>query len=57
MQTHITAQSYGWNSLNHKTKQTRLHGLYRAAEYSISRTPDDERNGRLEHVELYKIVE
>ena len=31
-----------------------LHGLYRAAEYSKSWTPDDERNGRSKHVDLYK---
>ena len=33
---------------------TRLHGLYRAAEYSTSWTPDDEWNGHSKHVELYK---
>ena len=40
---------------NRKTEQldTFQHGLYRAAEYSKSWTPDDERNGRSKHVELY----
>ena len=31
------------------------HGLYRAAEYCKSWTPDDERNGRSKHVESYKV--
>ena len=33
---------------------SRLHGLYRTAEYSKSWTPDDERNGCSKHVDLYK---
>ena len=35
----------------------RLHGLYTAAEYSKSWTPDDERNGHSKHVVYKKIVE
>ena len=31
-----------------------LHGLYRAADYSKSWTPNDEWNDRSKHVELYK---
>ena len=46
--------SYGSNS---KTEQldTVRHGLYRAAATVNLWTPDDERNGRSKHVDLYKI--
>jgi len=37
-------------------KHTFAFGLYRAVEYSKSWTPDDERNGRSKHVDLYKKI-